>query len=84
MAWTKETVLEKLRTDPRFNHLCKEMDGPFTICYKIGNNHVLVSNSVGGFAETFLMLPFDKDSLTETIEFAMIAKEVLQKTIQNL
>ena len=74
MAWTKETVLEKLRTDQRFNRLCEEMDEPFAICYEIGKNHVLVSISIGGFAETFLKLPFDEESLPESIEFAKIEK----------
>ena len=83
MAWTKETVWERLMQCPDFNELNNEYNGKFLFSCDVKGTKLLLSNSVGGSAEAYLIVPINMDSLEDVQDFARIAIEILQERINN-
>ena len=83
MSWTKESVLRKLQSNQEFNDLSKEFTGKFLLAYSIGGNTVLLSNTVRGYAESFLAPPFNTRTIGDACDFAIIAKQILKEKINN-
>lgn len=83
MEWTKENVLEKLKSHPQFEELTNDWTGKFVLNYDIEENIILLSNTVGGIAESFIMLPINDRTLPNVREFACMAKQVLQELINE-
>lgn len=82
MNYTTEIVKRILYSNPDFEKLANEED-PFHLCYSIGNNTVVLFNSVGGHAEAYLSPSVDEGTIQEACEFAIIAKEILSGLIQK-
>ena len=83
MIWTKETVRAKLESNRYFDLLASEEKGIFSLSYNIGGNTVVLFNTVGGYAEVFLYPPFYKEFINEACDFAIIAKDILNESIQK-
>ncbi len=83
MSWTEESVLRKLQSNHDFYDLSKEFSGKFLLTYSIGGNTILLSNTVGSYAEVYLIPPFNKNTIGEACDFAIIAKQILKDKINN-
>lgn len=83
MKWTKELVIEELNTNPNFKSLSDEWQGVFILRYKIKGNMVLLCNTVNGVAEVFIVPPFNKATIYDVCDFAIIAKEILNERINT-
>ncbi|MDO4991639.1 MAG: hypothetical protein Q4E26_01635 [Prevotellaceae bacterium] len=79
---TEETVKQKLESNTEFWKLVSESE-PYHLYYNIGGNKVVLFNSVGGYAEAFLVPPFDMNTIYEACEFAIIARKLLSQIINK-
>ena len=82
MEWTEELVFDYLNRNPRFNNLMNEENDAFYLPYEVEGNTVIISNSVGGIAETYI-LPNNEETIQSACRFAIIARNILQRLINN-
>lgn len=83
MEWTKEYAYKILESNPKFIELKNEWLGDYMISYDIDGNEVLISNTVGGFVQSYIVPPFNKDTIYDACDFAIIAKDILQELINK-
>jgi hypothetical protein len=82
MEWTRERVNETLRSNQSFNELIDEWNGVFNLQYNIEGNTVVIHNTIGGLSESYI-IPYNRDTICDTCDFAIIAKDILQEYIDN-
>lgn len=83
MAWDKESVLKELQKSYDLKQLANEYKGRYMLLVTIEGNTILLSNSVGGISEAYLLTPLNYDTLPDVSEFASIAQDILTEMIKK-
>ncbi|MBR4989390.1 MAG: hypothetical protein IKY85_05735 [Bacteroidaceae bacterium] len=76
--WNKETVLERLKSNPHFHLLKEEYDGKFACGYEFDEVTVFIFNSVGGIYDAYFVNVTDTN-VKSAQQFARIAIEILNE-----
>ncbi len=82
--WTRESVLEKLESNPNFEQLFEEFDGRFKCAYYDIGGYVINLFNVGGYPQFYLTGIFRRDLDVEGMrEFIRIAYEIIMEKIEE-
>lgn len=81
--WTKENVLQMLKTNSLFEEFSKEFEGRYVLNYCVGNVFIVFYNCVGGFVEAYFLGIMDHADIDSARNFVKIAKPILQEMVNK-
>lgn len=81
--WTKESVLQMLKTNSLFEEFPKEFEGRYVLNYCVGNVFVVFYNCVGGIVEAYFLGVMDHADIDSARNFVKIAKPILQEMVNK-
>lgn len=82
--WTKQTVEEKLKKNPFFEHFLDEGVGTYACVYVINNIQVIIYFTVSATIDVYMSSkPQSKEDAFEIQCFAKLAKEICEEMLKK-